>query len=38
VLSDDLEAGMDVIAPSYWSASNDTVLSMSLSAEVSYLF
>lgn len=38
VVSDDLQAGMDLIAPSYWSASNDTVLSMSLSAEVSYLF
>jgi hypothetical protein len=38
VLSDDLQAGMDLIAPSYWSASNDTVLSMSLSAEVSYVF
>lgn len=38
VVSDDLQAGMDLIAPSYWSASNDTVLSMSLSAEVSYVF
>jgi len=38
VINDELQAGMDLIAPSYWSASNDTVLSMSLSAEVSYLF
>jgi len=37
-ISDDLQAGVDLIAPSYWSASNDTVLSMSVSAEVSYLF
>lgn len=38
VASDDIELGMDLIAPSYWNASNDTVVSMSVSAEVSYVF
>lgn len=37
-VSDDLEVGLDLIAPAFWTASNDTVISMNLAAEVTLVF
>jgi hypothetical protein len=35
---DDLEVGVDLITPTFWSASNDTVISMDVALEASLGF
>lgn len=37
-LDENLEVGFDLIAPTFWTAHNDTVISMSLAAEVGFAF
>lgn len=37
-ISDDFEIGLDLIAPTFWTASNDTVISMNVAAEATLVF